>query len=168
MTIEQYEYLTGNAQLSALLDITFCQLALAVVNVRDGRFFKDKVEVVEESSPLSNLPSEHLNWERMISKKGETRLDHINKHSVPNPQRLSHGVFNENSKDIIDAAWKNKGDIMPIDDGMGGKIYNIPYQNAGYESGSKNTGAQMNYVTIIVMDGTNDLITAFPSFGTYK
>lgn len=51
---------------------------------------------------------------------------------------------------------------------MGGKIYNIPYKNAGYESGQNNTGAQMDYVTIIIVDGTNDIITAFPSFGDYK
>ena len=45
--------------------------------------------------------------------------------------------------------------------------YNIPYKNAGYESGSINTGAQMDYVTVVVMDGTDDIIAAFPSFGNY-
>jgi hypothetical protein len=87
--------------------------------------------------------------------------------SAPNPQRTTHGVFNGNPQDIVNQAWKSKGNVVPIDDGMGGKIYNIPYKNAGYESGSINTGAKMDYVTIIVMDGTNDVIAAFPSFGDY-
>lgn len=111
--------------------------------------------------------SGNLNWDKVISKKGETRIDHINRHSVPNPQRSTHGVFNGNPQDIVNQAWKNKDNVVPIDDGMGGKIYNIPYKDAGYESGSVNTGTKMNYVTIIVMDGTNDIIAAFPSFGNY-
>ena len=49
MTIEQYEYLTRNAQLSALLDITFYQLALAVVNVTQGKFFKEQIQKKENS-----------------------------------------------------------------------------------------------------------------------
>ncbi len=109
-----------------------------------------------------------LNWDKIISKKGETRLAHINRHSVPNQNRASHSVFNDDPQTIINDAWGNRGDIMPINDGMGGEIYNIPYRNAGYESGYINTGVQMDYVTIIVISGTNDLVAAFPSFGDYS
>lgn len=35
-------------------------------------------------------------------------------------------------------------------------------------SGYVNTGAEMDYITIVVMDESNDLITAFPSFGDYS
>ncbi|MPM50442.1 hypothetical protein SDC9_97181 [bioreactor metagenome] len=115
----------------------------------------------------AGMSSGDLNWDKVVSKKGETRIDHVNRHSTPNPQRTTHGVFNGNPQDIINQAWKNKGNVVPIDDGMGGKIYNIPYKNAGYESGSINAGAKMDYITIIVVDGTNDVIAAFPSFGDY-
>ena len=128
----------------------------------------------EDSGDSDGPPSEgagkssgDLNWDKVVSKKGETRIDHVNRHTAPNPQRTTHGVFNGNPQDIVNQAWKNKGNVVPIDDGMGGKIYNISYKNAGYESGSINTGAKMDYVTIIVMDGTNDVIAAFPSFGDY-
>lgn len=40
-------------------------------------------------------------------------------------------------------------------------------KNAGYESGYINTGAQMDYITIVTLDESTDLITAFPSFGDY-
>ena len=108
-----------------------------------------------------------LNWDKVVSKKGETRIEHINRHATPNPRRASHGVFNEEPQTMVNDAWQNRGDVTPIDDGMGGTIYNIPCENAGYESGYNNTGQQMDYITIIVVTGTDDLIAAFPSFGKY-
>ncbi len=68
---------------------------------------------------------------------------------------------------MVNNAWKQRGGVIPVEDGMGGYIYNIPYKNAGYESGFINTGAQMDYITIVTMKGKEDLITAFPSFGNY-
>ena len=41
------------------------------------------------------------------------------------------------------------------------------FPNAGYESGFINTGAQMDYITIVTMENSAELITAFPSFGNY-
>jgi hypothetical protein len=108
-----------------------------------------------------------LNWDKVVSKKGETRIDHVNRHAVPNSKRASHGVFNGDLQDMVNDAWRNREGIIPIEDGMGGTIYNIPYENAGFESGYNNTGLQMDYITIIVVSGTDDLITAFPSFGNY-
>ena len=66
-----------------------------------------------------------------------------------------------------DDAWEQRHLVEPISDGMGGTIYNIPYKNAGYESGYINTGAQMDYITIVTLDESTDLITAFLSFGDY-
>ena len=109
-----------------------------------------------------------LNWDTIVSKKGETRIEHINRHAVPNNRRETHGVFNGNPVDMVNGAWQQRGMVEPISDGMGGSIYNIPYKNAGYESGYVNTGAEMDYITIVVMDESNDLITAFPSFGDYS
>ena len=108
-----------------------------------------------------------LNWDAIVSKKGETRVDHINRHAVPNNSRETHGVFNGNPIDMVNDAWEQRHLVEPISDGMGGTIYNIPYKNAGYESGYINTGAQMDYITIVTLDESADLITAFPSFGDY-
>ena len=108
-----------------------------------------------------------LNWDAIVSKKGETRVDHINRHAVPNNSRETHGVFNGNPIDMVNDAWEQRYLVEPISDGMGGTIYNIPYKNAGYESGYINTGAQMDYITIVTLDESTDLITAFPAFGDY-
>ena len=108
-----------------------------------------------------------LNWDAIVSKKGETRVDHINRHAVSNNSRETHGVFNGNPIDMVNDAWEQRHLVEPISDGMGGTIYNIPYKNAGYESGYINTGAQMDYITIVTLDESTDLIMAFPSFGDY-
>ena len=126
--------------------------------------FKEAGVVVETSYGKS---SGNLNWDAIVSKKGETRVDHINRHAVPNNSRETHGVFNGNPIDMVNDAWEQRHLVEPISDGMGGTIYNIPYKNAGYESGFINTGAQMDYITIVTMDESADLITAFPSFGDY-
>ena len=121
------------------------------------------------SFPKTNCikPNNDLDWNTIVSKNGETRTDHILRHTIPNSNRKSHGVFNGNPINIVNTAWKNRHSVTPISDGMGGNIYHIPYINAGYESGYLNTGIQLNYVTIITMDNSNALITAFPSLGNY-
>lgn len=110
---------------------------------------------------------EKLNWDAIVSKKGETRVEHIKRHTVQNNSRETHSVFNGNPIDMVNDAWEQRHLVEPISDGMGGTIYNIPYKNAGYESGYINTGAQMDYITIVTLDESTDLITAFPSFGDY-
>lgn len=111
--------------------------------------------------------SEKLNWDAIVSKKGETRVEHIKRHTVQNNSRETHSVFNGNPIDMVNDAWEQRHLVEPISDGMGGTIYNIPYKNAGYESGYINTSAQMDYITIVTLDESTDLITAFPSFGDY-
>jgi len=120
----------------------------------------------ENSEPKDGLGK--LDWKSIVSKKGETRQDHIDRHGTPDPDRETHGVFNGDPKTMVDEAWANRGGIKPLDDGMGGQIYNIPYPNAGYESGFIHTGEVMNFITIVVMDGTSQLISAFPSFGNFS
>lgn len=110
---------------------------------------------------------EKLNWDAIVSKKGETRVEHIKRHTVQNNSRETHSVFNGNPIDMVNDAWEQRHLVEPISDRMGGTIYNIPYKNAGYESGYINTGAQMDYITIVTLDESTDLITAFPSFGDY-
>ena len=125
---------------------------------------EDAGKVVETSYGKS---SEKLNWDAIVSKKGETRVEHIKRHTVQNNSRETHSVFNGNPIDMVNDAWEQRHLVEPISDGMGGTIYNIPYKNAGYESGYINTGAQMDYITIVTLDESTDLITAFPSFGDY-
>ena len=125
---------------------------------------EDAGKVVETSYGKS---SEKLNWDAIVSKKGETRGEHIKRHTVQNNSRETHSVFNGNPIDMVNDAWEQRHLVEPISDGMGGTIYNIPYKNAGYESGYINTGAQMDYITIVTLDESTDLITAFPSFGDY-
>lgn len=103
--------------------------------------------------------SEKLNWDAIVSKKGETRVEHIKRHTVQNNSRETHSVFNGNPIDMVNDAWEQRHLVEPISDGMGGTIYNIPY--------NINTGAQMDYITIVTLDESTDLITAFPSFGDY-
>ena len=125
---------------------------------------EDAGKVVETSYGKS---SEKLNWDAIVSKKGETRVEYIKRHTVQNNSRETHSVFNGNPIDMVNDAWEQRHLVEPISDGMGGTIYNIPYKNAGYESGYINTGAQMDYITIVTLDESTDLITAFPSFGDY-
>ena len=129
-----------------------------------GNVAEDVGKVVETSYGKS---SEKLNWDAIVSKKGETRVEHIKRHTVQNNSRETHSVFNGNPIDMVNDAWEQRHLVEPISDGMGGTIYNIPYKNAGYESGYINTGAQMDYITIVTLDESTDLITAFPSFGDY-
>jgi len=66
---------------------------------------------------------------------------------------------------MVETAWANRANGIIVSDGMGGTIYNIPYQNAGYNSGYVNF--RMDYITIVVKEGTSTVWTAFPSFGNY-
>lgn len=113
-------------------------------------------------------PNNNLDWIAIVSKKGENRVEHILRHTIPNGNRRSHGVFNGNPITMVNTAWAHRQLISPSSDGMGGTIYNIPYKNAGYESGYINTGATLNYITIITRENSLALITAFPSLGDYK
>lgn len=113
-------------------------------------------------------PNNNLDWNTIVSKNGENRTDHILRHAIPNSNRKSHGVFNGNPITMVNTAWEYKHLISPFSDGMGGTIYNIPYENAGYESGYINTGDTLDYITIITMENSSALITAFPSLGNYQ
>lgn len=119
-------------------------------------------------APIIMKNKELLDWDTIVSKKGETRTEHIIRHTIPNSNRKSHGVFNGNPIDMVNTAWKQRHSVNPISDGMGGSIYNIPYKDAGYESGYINTGVKLDYITIITKEKSAVLITAFPSLGNYK
>ena len=59
-----------------------------------------------------------LDWDKIISKKGESRFDHIIRHVEPDSSRNTHGVFYGDPKTMIEQAWRKRGNVVPIDDGM--------------------------------------------------
>lgn len=131
---------------------------------------EEQTEIVSSNTLNTNYKktNSNLDWNAVISKNGENRNAHVLRHTIPNNSRKSHGVFTGNPFDMVNTAWEHRHLIHPISDGMGGAIYNIPYKNAGYESGYINTGVTLNYITIITMENSSALITAFPSLGNYQ
>ena len=81
--------------------------------------------MVKASKTSYGKSSEKLNWDAIVSKKGETRVEHIKRHTVQNNSRETHSVFNGNPIDMVNDAWEQRHLVEPISDGMGGTIYNI-------------------------------------------
>ena len=104
-----------------------------------------------------------LDWS-IVSKKGETRIDHVRLHESNNLSKPDHGVFYGDSIDRINNAWANRGGVQPITQGSV-DIYIIPSGNAGYAAGYGGQGQNLNTVTIITQTGTNRIITGFPGSG---
>jgi filamentous hemagglutinin len=105
----------------------------------------------------------NLDWST-VSKKGETRIDHVNKHSVNDLQKRQHGVFYGDPVKVTNEAWNNRTGIKPISNG-GTDAYHIPRANSGYSGGYGGQGQNLSHVTIVTKRGTNQIITSFPSFG---
>ena len=80
---------------------------------------EDAGKVVETSYGKS---SEKLNWDAIVSKKGETRVEHIKRHTVQNNSRETHSVFNGNPIDMVNDAWEQRHLVEPDDlvDAAGG------------------------------------------------
>jgi len=112
-----------------------------------------------------------LDWEALVSIDGENRIEHIEAHMKPMKNKRLHSVFNLDYNSIISTAWNDRNKSIPkISKNKSKFIYNIPYPNAGYESGRLGTGKQLNFVTIVVAakdeKPTNKIVTAYPSDGT--
>ncbi len=120
-------------------------------------------EVVEEAGERLAKGTGKLDWS-IVSKKGETRLEHVAKHEVNDLTKPSHGVFYGDSANVTNNAWANRGSIKPITDN-GVDIYHIPYGNAGYAGGYGGQLQNLNHVTVMTQEGTNKLITAYPGMG---
>ncbi len=136
-----------------------------LLNGVDGKA-KIGVQFGQESEVETGILNDKLDWSN-VDRKGRTALEHVQKHGAPNFQRELHGVVRGDVKTTFENAWSNRINAKIISDGMGGTIYNIPYQNVGYNTGYVNFGQQMNYITIVVKEGTSTVWTAFPSFGDY-
>lgn len=86
--------------------------------------------------------------------KNENRLRHVLKHTKPNLKKPSHNVFSSSPGDVpslIDKAWKKKGEALPDDPGA----YVV---DMGRSIGTKGE----RKLKIVVVPGTNRIITAYP------
>ena len=110
--------------------------------------------------------SENLDWDAVVSRRGETRKAHVALHEANDLSKPSHGVFYGDSISTINKVWDNRGNGYMISEGNT-DLYIVPYQNAGYAGGYGGQGNNLNYVTIITQKGTNNIITGFPGNG-YK
>ncbi|MDH7793820.1 hemagglutinin repeat-containing protein [Ochrobactrum sp. AN78] len=82
------------------------------------------------------------------------RIDHVLAHTVSNPNKATHTVFNVQGNDaltLIDEAWLKKGTPVPGDPGA----YVVPM---GRTVGTKGE----NSIRVIVKPGTKEIITAYP------
>ena len=81
-------------------------------------------------------------------------MQHVLDHTVPNPSKTTHSVFNVDRKEVlglVDEAWLAKGNPLLNDPGT----YIVPMGRTVGTAGESN-------VKIIVRPGTNKIITAFP------
>ena len=85
------------------------------------------------------------------------RVDHVLEHTAPNPNKPVHSVFNAQGDDalrIVDDAWVNRtgpGTLQSNGNRTWAVDLGRPIGTTGQTS-----------VQIIVRDGTNEIITAFP------
>jgi hypothetical protein len=107
---------------------------------------------------------DNIDWNAVVPRRGpyagENRIDHIRRHNVNDITKENHGVFNGDGVDLTNQAWtqaKASG-LVPNSDGE----MIVPFNNAGYKGGSLGDGSQLNSIKIIVIPGTNKIITAFP------
>ncbi len=112
---------------------------------------------------VHNLNCSILDWS-MVSKRGETRWDHVQSHTHPKPERDTHGVFNGKPVATLNEAWniiQEKG-IQPYMLRAGADLYKVEMKNVGVGGGRLDDGKIMNHIEIVVLQGTNKIITGYP------
>jgi len=88
-------------------------------------------------------------------------MDHVRRHNVDDVTKDLHGVFNGDGVDITNKAWSEAQRLGLKPDETGTLV--VPYNNAGKQGGKAGNGQALNNVTIHVVAGTNQIITAYPS-----
>ncbi|AGC46191.1 hypothetical protein MYSTI_04902 [Myxococcus stipitatus DSM 14675] len=95
---------------------------------------------------------------------GETREEHIRLHNTDNPNKPSHGVFADDGVAVTQEAWARAHTLGLTPDSTG--RLNVPMgRDVGLLGGIAGAAANhplLTSVTIIVIPGTNRLITAYP------
>lgn len=113
---------------------------------------------------ISDTSLDLVDWNKVVSKKGETRKEHVLKHQHNNLNKRSHGVFYGSAVITINKAWKNRKTGYKVADGNV-DLYIIPFGNVGYAGGYSGQGNNLNVITIVMLKDTNGIITGFPGFG---
>jgi len=109
-----------------------------------------------------STPSDPLDWS-IVSKSGETRTQHIRGHEANNLQKPQQGVFYGDGVRALNDAWNANPVRNPTTTYKGVDLYIFRKPNAGYSGGYRGQGENLNWVTIITKQGSNQLITGFPS-----
>ena len=133
---------------------------------KQGVLVHNQCQATEVPKTSYGKSSDNLNWDNVIGKKGETRVEHVKLHESNDLTKAEHGVFYGEAKNTIEKAWENRTNGYMITSGNK-DIYIIPYENVGYAGGYGGQGNNLNYITIITQKGTNNIITGFPGNG-YK
>jgi filamentous hemagglutinin len=83
-----------------------------------------------------------------------TRINHVLEHAKPNPNKQNHTVFSMDRKEIlgvVDEAWTKRGNPVANDPGA----YIVPMGRVVGTAGETN-------VKVVVIPGTNTVLTAYP------
>ena len=141
---------------SALLAGAFTYKALDKIDYRYNiSGIKNKTSLAVKYKENIAQDDQPLDWDYVVS-KGETRVEHIIKnHKQVNPNKPNQTLFADDPIDATNTAWKNRNSVLPIDEDYSLR-YEIPFNNVG-------TNGE-NYIRIVVIKGTNKLITAYPIF----
>jgi RHS repeat-associated protein len=166
--VSAYSQAKNNRQRAAAI------LSVVVAAIFFGFGFRNALDatVTEEPAPPEPAPSataqtgstapKTLDWS-IVSKSGENRFDHVRTHNSDMPMKDEHGIFFDDGVTVTNEAYARAQDL-----GITPKngIYEVP-MGRQVGAGGGRSGAQgflpLNKVTIVVVPGTNKLITAYPS-----
>ena len=90
----------------------------------------------------------------------ENRVKHFMKHMKDDKTKEIHGVFQKEPLEILNAIDLDKCEKQI---GYMNDIYCVKIEGCGYAGGSKGDGHTLDYITIITLPNTKQLITMFPS-----
>jgi RHS repeat-associated protein len=109
-----------------------------------------------------------LDWTAVVPKKGpykgQSRKDHVGLHNVDNTSKPSHGVFSGDGVSITNEAWGKAVEAGQKPSPKGQLIVSMG-RKVGRSGGSSAVGKpqkDFTRVKIIVVSGTNNIITAYP------
>jgi RHS repeat-associated protein len=133
--------------------------------VYDPLIYADPLGLTSCKPPKGPEEEKPLDWS-LVSKKGETRAEHVGLHGTNNLQKPSHGVFYGDPVATTNDAWSigQRTGVKPTTVG-GVDIHVIPRPNSGYSGGFAGQGQNLDTVTIITQQNTNKIITAYPGNG---
>ncbi|WP_442504964.1 two-partner secretion domain-containing protein [Neisseria meningitidis] len=89
-----------------------------------------------------------------LDAKHGNRIKHVLAHTIPNPNKPVHSVFNVSRKEVlplVDEAWRMKGNPLPNDS----SVYLVDMKKPIGTKGETK-------VRIVVQKGTNKIISAYP------